>query len=79
MKIPLNSDALLTRTETGAALREAGFPISNATLATQASRGGGPPYQKFGARVLYRWDNALAWAQSRLSEPRCNTSEQSAA
>jgi hypothetical protein len=73
--VPENLDALLTRAQAGSALREAGFPISDKTLATQASRGGGPPFQKFGARVLYRWGNALTWAQSRLTEPRNNTSE----
>lgn len=68
-------DALLTRTQTAAALRAAGFPIADKTLATRASRGGGPLYRRFGARVLYRWGDALNWAESRLSEPHCNTSE----
>jgi len=50
-------------------------PLAPATLATMATRGGGPPFHKFGAHVLYRWGDALAWAQSRLSAPRRNTSE----
>ncbi len=33
---------------------------------------------KFGLRVLYRWDDALAWAQGRLSTTYCNTSEKDA-
>src|SRR5271170_840274 len=37
-------DALLTRAATAAALTDTGFPVSPATLATQATRGGGPPY-----------------------------------
>ena len=45
------------------------------TLSTKASRGGGPPYQLFGPRVLYRWGDALKWAQARLSTPRRSTSE----
>jgi hypothetical protein len=73
--IPTNPDALLTREQTSEALKEFGFPIENATLATKATRGGGPLFQKFGTRVLYRWGDALAWAQSRLSAPRRNTSE----
>lgn len=77
--IPQNSDALLTRPQTGAALREAGFPIADKSLATRASRGGGPPYRRFGARVLYRWGDALDWAQSRLSPPIGSTSELDAA
>jgi hypothetical protein len=73
--IPTNPDALLTRQQTSGALKESGFPIESSTLATKATRGGGPPFHKFGARVLYRWGDALAWAQSRLSAPRRNTSE----
>jgi hypothetical protein len=73
--IPANFDALLTREQTSEALKESGFPIEPTTLATKASRGGGPPYEKFGPRALYRWGNSLAWAQSRLSAPRRNTSE----
>jgi hypothetical protein len=77
--VPQNPDALLTRPQTGAALRAAGFPIADKSLATRASRGGGPPYRRFGARVLYRWGDALAWAQARLSPPIGSTSELGAA
>src|SRR5215471_13492418 len=73
--IPTKSDALLTRDQTSEALKESGFPIEPSTLATKATRGGGPSFHKFGPRVLYRWGDALAWAQSRLSTPRRNTSE----
>jgi hypothetical protein len=68
MSIPDNPDARLTRDQTAAALTEAGFPVKAKTLATKASRGGGPKYQLFGSRPLYRWADALSWAQSRLSE-----------
>jgi len=70
-----NPDALLTREQTSEALKEAGYPVEPSTLATKASRGGGPSFHKFGARVLYRWGDALAWARSRLSASRRNTSE----
>jgi hypothetical protein len=73
--VPQNIDALLTRDQTAAALVAAGFPVKPKTLATKASRGGGPPYQLFGPRVLYRWGDALKWAQARLSTPRRSTSE----
>ena len=73
--LPENPDALLTREQTAAALREAGFPISAKTLATKATRGGGPPYRHFGPRVIYRWGNSLAWAHSLLGELRLSTSE----
>ena len=49
--------------------------MKEGTLATKATRGGGPPYQKFGSRALYRWGDALLWAKERLSAPRCSTSE----
>lgn len=78
---PLNltEDVLLTRADVASALSEAGFPVSAATLATKAVRGGGPPYQLFGRKPLYRWGVALEWAKARLSRPVTNTSEARAA
>lgn len=73
--IPANPDALLGREQTSKALKASGYPVEPSTLATKASRGGGPPYQMFGRRALYRWGDALAWAKSELSAPRRNTSE----
>jgi len=75
--LPDNPDTLLTRGQTASALSECGFPVKTATLATKASRGGGPPYALFGARPLYRWGDSLEWAKSRLSPPRANSSEHS--
>ena len=68
-------DKLLTRDQAAEALTEAGYPTSSSTLATKATRGGGPVMRKFGPRVLYRWDDLLLWAQSKTSEPRRTTSE----
>jgi hypothetical protein len=73
--IPENPDTLLTREQTAAALTAAGYPTKPKTLATKASRGGGPPYRSFGPRAIYRWGDSLAWARERLTEPRHNTSE----
>jgi hypothetical protein len=73
--IPNSLDALLPRVRTAEALTEAGFPVKPATLATMATRGGGPPFQLFGRKPLYRWGESLAWAQGRLSVPRRSTSE----
>ena len=73
--IPNSPEALLPRSRTAEALTEAGYPIKLATLATKATRGGGPPFQLFGRKPLYRWGDALAWAQSRLSAPRGSTAE----
>jgi hypothetical protein len=77
--VPENPDARLTRNDIAAALTAAGFPIRPATLATKATRGGGPPFQRFGSRPLYRWADALRWAESRLSPPISTTSELDAA
>jgi hypothetical protein len=74
--IPEDPNALLLRVRTAQALTAAGYPITPKTLATKATRGGGPPYRLFGKRALYRWGDAVAWAQDRLSAPRSNTSEQ---
>jgi hypothetical protein len=78
-QLNLTEDALLTRVDVASALTEAGFPVSAATLATKAVRGGGPPYQLFGRKPLYRWGTALEWARSRLSRLVTNTSEARAA
>ena len=76
--IPDSVDALLTRDQNAAALTAAGFPIKAKTLATKASRGGGPPFRKWSGKQLYRWGDSLAWAESRLS-PLCgSTSEDDA-
>lgn len=73
--IPENPDALLTRDAVAAALTATGFPVKPKTLATKATRGGGPPFRHFGARVLYKWSDALAWAEAQLSPLHCSTSE----
>lgn len=68
-------NALLTREQAAAALTAAGFPTKAKTLATMATRGGGPLYRLYSARALYRWGDTLDWANARLSEPANNTSE----
>ena len=73
--IPSDPDALLTRQQTAAALTESGFPTSPATLSTMATRGGGPPFSKFGPRAIYKWGTSLGWARARLTAPRSSTSE----
>jgi hypothetical protein len=73
--VPNDPDTLLQRDRLASALTEAGYPTSPKTLATIASRGGGPPFHKYGARVLYRWGPSLAWAKSRLSAERLSSSD----
>jgi hypothetical protein len=75
---PDSPEALLTRGDLAAALTALGLVISEATLATRASRPGrhgGPPYRLFSGRALYRWGDALAWAESTAGAPCRNTSE----
>jgi hypothetical protein len=74
-EMELTPNTLLRRKETAQALDAAGFPVSHTTLATKATRGGGPPFRLFGRVPLYRWGDALAWAEGRLTPPRCSTSE----
>jgi hypothetical protein len=73
-----NGAALLRREDCAKALTRAGYRISPKTLATKASRGGGPPYHKFGRAVLYRWSEVLAWAEARLSPPFTSSSQANA-
>jgi hypothetical protein len=63
-------DALLPRKETADELTKAGYLIRPATLATKATRGGGPPYQIFNGRVIYKWGDALSWARAQTVSPR---------
>jgi hypothetical protein len=65
----------LTRDAAANALTAAGYPVSAATLATRASRGGGPIYRTFSGRALYLWSDLLSWAESRTSIPKHCTSE----
>lgn len=76
--VPADPDTLLRRRETAAALSEAGFPVAESTLATKATRGGGPPFRSFGRTPLYRWGDALDWARARLSPLRASSSERDA-
>jgi hypothetical protein len=73
--IPDDLDTLLTRVDCAEALTAAGFPTSPKTLATKASRGGGPPFRRWGWKPLYPWGSALSWAMERLGPPMRSTSE----
>jgi hypothetical protein len=75
--IPTNPDALLIRDHVAEALTEAGYPVRAKTLSTKATRGGGPPFRKFGSRCLYRWSDALRWAETQMSPLHGSTSEYS--
>jgi hypothetical protein len=56
-------------------LTDQGYPIAEATLATMAVRGGGPPYEKFGCRTRYSHEQLIAWAVARTGRPLATTTE----
>jgi hypothetical protein len=68
-------ETLLRRKAAAAALTSIGLPTAESTLATLASRGGGPIYRRYGRFPLYRWGDLLDWAQGRLSPLAASTSE----
>jgi hypothetical protein len=72
---PTNLDTMLSAEQLAALLSSMGFKVTPATLATLRSRGGGPKFAKFGRTPLYRWGDALDWAQSRCSPVVENTSQ----
>lgn len=74
-QLPDGLHTLLSRARTAEVLTASGYPTSAATLSTMVTRGGGPPFRNYGPRVLYRWGDALDWAQARLSKPRRTSSE----
>jgi hypothetical protein len=79
VSIPSDPGARLDRSTLALTLTAAGFPISEATLATMASRGGGPPLQLWGRKPLYLWGSSLEWAERRLTPPAHSVSEARAA
>jgi len=69
----------LDRKEAAQFLTSRGFKTAPATLAKLACIGGGPPFESFGRRPLYREADLLAWAQARTTGQRRSTSDPGAA
>ena len=65
----MDPDQMMGRQQVAKALTARGYPVAAATLATKATRGGGPPYRLFCARAVYRWQDALQWAQRSVRRP----------
>jgi hypothetical protein len=65
----------LGRKDAAQFLTDRGYKTAPATLAKLACVGGGPPFQTFGRRPLYREENLLAWAQARTTGLRRSTSD----
>jgi hypothetical protein len=70
-----DNDRPLRRHELAEFLTHAGYRISQATLSTLATRGGGPPMTYWGRLPLYDRSAALAWAKTRAGEPVTSTAE----
>jgi hypothetical protein len=69
-------DALFLREEAPAFLKgHGGYKVSQHSLATYATRGGGPTFRKFGSRPMYLGRDLISWAEAKLSAPRRTTSE----
>ncbi len=73
------SKDFLSRCESAEHLKALGFPTTKKTLDKLATVGGGPRFHKFGSRVLYRPEDLIEWAQSRLSASKSSTSDMGAA
>jgi hypothetical protein len=68
--IPTDPDKRLTRKQLSEALTAYGLRMSGGTLGQQAHKGTGPLFQRWGHAALYRWGDAVAWAETRLGAPR---------
>lgn len=58
--------------------RQHGVRIAAVTLMNLRSKGGGPAFRKFGARVLYDIECLDDWAIAKLGGRRASTSDSSA-
>jgi hypothetical protein len=65
----------LDRKEAAQFLTTRGYRTAHATLAKLACIGGGPVFQSFGRKPLYREADLLAWAQAKTTGPRRSTSD----
>ncbi len=74
-----DNDRNLTRREAAEFLTAHGYRVAPTTLAKYATVGGGPVYQCFGRKPLYKPADLLAWASSRTTGPLRSTSDKQAA
>ena len=71
----MDYERLLDRKEAALFLTSRGFKTAPATLAKLACLGGGPVFESFGRRPLYREGDLLAWAEAKTTGPRRSTSD----
>jgi len=69
----------LDRKEAASFLTAHGYRTAPATLAKLTCIGGGPAFESFGRRPLYRETELLAWAQARSTGLHRSTSDSGAA
>lgn len=69
----------LSRQDAAQFLAEMGYPVAVSTLAKYATIGGGPVFESFGRKPLYKPKDLLAWIAERSSGPRRSTSDRRAA
>ena len=72
-------DRRLGRKDAAQFLTDHGYRTAPATLAKLACLGGGPIFESFGRRPLYREPDLLAWAEARTTGPRRSTSDRGTA
>ena len=65
---------IFTRTQAARFLQSHGFRTTAASLATMATRGGGPRFLKFGRYAQYRRCDLLEWMSLRCSDLLDSTS-----
>jgi hypothetical protein len=73
--LDIGSERRLNRKEAAEYLTNLGYKTAPATLAKLASVGGGPVFESFGRRPLYKSEELRNWAQARCSGPRRSTSD----
>jgi hypothetical protein len=66
-------------TEASAFLTAHGYRVAPATLTRMRCVGGGPAFEVFGHRPVYRAEDLLAWARSRTTAQRISPSERAVA
>jgi hypothetical protein len=65
----------LDRRQAADFLTARGYRTAPATLAKLACIGGGPMFESFGRKPLYREADLLAWARAKTTGPRRSTSD----
>ncbi len=68
-------DRRLTRREAADFLNERGYRVAPSTLAKYATVGGGPVFESFGRRPLYKPADLMAWVATKSTGPRRSTSD----